>query len=140
MPSDPTPSVYDQLGGAAGLRALVDRFYALMDTLETAQTIRAMHPADLTGSADKLFDFLSGWTGGPPLFVQKHGHPMLRARHLPYAIDTEAARQWMVCMIKALDEQVHDDTLRESLKHSFVKVAAHMRNTEDPTADGPGGQ
>ena len=75
MPSDPTPSVYDQLGGADGLRALVDRFYALMDTLETAQTIRAMHPPDLTGSADKLFDFLSGWTGGPPLFVQKHGTP-----------------------------------------------------------------
>lgn len=132
MPPDSMPSVYDQLGGAEGLRALVDRFYSLMDTLQTAQTIRAMHPEDLTSSADKLFDFLSGWTGGPQLFMKKHGHPMLRARHLPYAIDTEAARQWMVCMIKALDERVEDEELRENLKNSFVKVAAHMRNTQDP--------
>lgn len=132
MPPESAPSVYDRLGGASGLRALVDRFYTLMDTLQTAETIRAMHPADLTSSADKLFDFLSGWTGGPQRFVKKHGHPMLRARHLPYAIDTEAARQWMLCMITALDEQVQDEPLRESLKHSFVRVAAHMRNTNDP--------
>ncbi len=140
MPSDPAPSVYDQLGGEDGLRSLVDRFYELMDTLETAQTIRAMHPADLAGSAEKLFDFLSGWTGGPQRFLQKHGHPMLRARHLPYAIDTEAARQWMVCMIKALDEHVDNEELREGLKQSFVKVAAHMRNTQDPSAPEPSGQ
>ena len=128
--SQPTP--YERIGGDAGVRALTDRFYDLMDALETARPIRDMHPADLQGSRDKLYQFLSGWLGGPQLYVQQHGHPRLRARHLPFAIDTEAARQWMVCMIKALDEQVDDAQLRESLKASFVNVAAHMRNTPDP--------
>lgn len=125
-------TLYDRLGGEAGVRALVDRFYDHMDTLATAQVIRDMHPADLQSSRDKLFMFLSGWTGGPQLYWEAHGHPRLRMRHLPYAIDTEAARQWMVCMIRALDELVEDVSLRESLKLSFVKIAGHMRNTEDP--------
>lgn len=130
MSTQATP--YARIGGEPGVRALTDRFYDLMDTLETARTIRDMHPPDLTESRQKLHDFLCGWLGGPQLYVQKHGHPRLRARHLPFAIDTEAARQWMVCMIKALDEQVADVPLRESLKSSFVNVAAHMRNTADP--------
>ncbi len=130
MSTQATP--FERIGGEPGVRALTDRFYDLMDTLETARTIRDMHPPDLTESRQKLHDFLCGWLGGPQLYVQKHGHPRLRARHLPFAIDTEAARQWMVCMIKALDEQVADVPLRESLKGSFVNVAAHMRNTADP--------
>lgn len=128
--SQATP--YERLGGDAGVRALTDRFYDHMDQLETARTVRDMHPADLRVARDKLYQFLSGWLGGPQLYVQLHGHPRLRARHLPFAIDTEAARQWMVCMIRALDELVDDVGLRESLKASFVNVAAHMRNTPDP--------
>lgn len=128
------PTVYDRLGGAEGVRALVDRFYDYMDTLATAQTVRVMHPDDLASSRDKLYKFLCGWLGGPQLYWQEYGHPRLRARHMPFAIDTEAARQWMVCMVKALDDQVDDKQLREGLKASFVKIAAHMRNTEDPPA------
>jgi hemoglobin len=130
--SDPT--AYDRLGGDDGVRALVDRFYDLMDNQQSTQAIRAMHPDDLTESRRKLYQFLSGWLGGPQLYVQEHGHPRLRGRHMPFPIDSEAARQWMVCMIKSLDEQVPDKALRDSLKASFVNVAAHMRNRSDPPA------
>ena len=77
---------YEILGGADGLRALVDRFYDLMDELQEAETIRALHAPDLTEAREKLFLFLSGWTGGPSLYIEKYGHPRLRARHLPFPI------------------------------------------------------
>jgi hemoglobin len=129
--SDPTPpaaTLFDTLGGADGVRALVDRFYTLMDTLPEAAVIRAMHPADLTESADKLYEFLSGWAGGPPLYVAKRGHPRLRGRHMPFAVDTSAATAWMLCMTQALDEQVPDPALRLRLQESLTRVALHMRN------------
>ena len=84
-------TTYEQMGGEPGIRALVDRFYELMDTLPEAATIRAMHPADLSESIEKLVLFLIGWSGGPPAYVTKYGHPRLRARHLPFAVDDEAA-------------------------------------------------
>ena len=63
----PATTPYELLGGADGVRTLVERFYQLMDTLPEAARIRALHPADLHGSTDKLYKFLSGWLGGPPL-------------------------------------------------------------------------
>jgi hemoglobin len=85
-----TPNVQDTpyalIGGAAPVRALIDRFYDLMDTVPEYYVIRKLHPADLSGSRNKLYMFLSGWLGGPPLYTDKFGHPMLRARHLPFAI------------------------------------------------------
>ena len=60
-----------------------------------AAGIRAMHPEDLQGSRDKLFMFLSGWLGGPDLFVEKFGHPRLRGRHMPFAIGTSERDQWV---------------------------------------------
>ena len=78
--ADKEPTAYDVVGGAARLKALVDRFYVLMDSEPEFAVIRRLHPADLAGSNDKLYTFLSGWLGGPPLYVHKYGHPMLRAR------------------------------------------------------------
>ena len=80
MPEAP----YDLLGGDATVRRLVDRFYDLMDSVPEHYVIRKLHPADLAGSREKLYLFLSGWLGGPQLYAEKFGHPMLRARHLPY--------------------------------------------------------
>jgi hemoglobin len=122
---------YDELGGAEPVRALVDRFYDQMDTLPEAAVIRAMHAADLSGARLKLFQFLSGWLGGPPLYVEAHGHPRLRARHLPFVIDTPAAAAWILCMEAALDHPEVPEGLRGPLLQSFVRLAAHMRNTED---------
>lgn len=127
--SDAERIPYLRLGGEAPLRRLVVRFYELMDTLPEAQGIRAMHPQDLGGSAEKLFKFLSGWLGGPPLFVQEYGHPRLRARHLPFTIAEGERDAWMLCMQKAIDEVVTEDVdLKLHLLDALQGLADHMRN------------
>ena len=119
---------YQRIGGEAKVRQLVDRFYDHMDELPETYGIRKLHAADLSGSRQKLFDFLTGWMGGPQLYVQKHGHPMLRARHLHFPIGDSERDQWLHCMRLALDEVVEDAKLRAELYQAFVKVADHMRN------------
>ncbi len=122
-------SPYRRLGGEAEVKKLVDRFYELMDTLPEAATIRALHPQDLTESNNKLFMFLSGWLGGPDLFQQVYGHPRLRRRHMPFAIDEAARDAWMLCMTKALEEMQLDDVLlTQQLLQSLYKTADFMRN------------
>lgn len=121
-------SPYTRIGGDAAIRALVDRFYALMDELPEAYAARKIHPADLGESANKLFDFLSGWLGGPQRYVEKHGHPMLRRRHFPYAIGPEERDQWLLCMRLALEETVADAPLRQALYAQFAQLGEHMRN------------
>ncbi len=119
---------YQRIGGEAKVRELVDRFYDHMDELPEAYGIRKLHAADLSGSRQKLFEFLSGWMGGPPLYTDKHGHPMLRRRHLPFPIGDDERDQWLHCMRLALDEVVEEPALRHELERAFVKVADHMRN------------
>lgn len=127
-------SIYQRLGGAFGVRALARRFYALMDELPEAYDVRHIHPQDLGGSEDSLFKFLSGWFGGPPLYVAERGHPRLRMRHALYAIGQTQREQWMLCMRMALDEQVEDAALRESLKQVFQGMADHLVNAPDSRA------
>ena len=122
------PTFYERVGGADGTRKLVDRFYELMDTLPEATAIRGMHAASLHVSREKLFLFLSGWLGGPPLYIEKFGHPRLRARHMPFAIDDAARDAWMLCMMRALDDVVSDEDARTKLKGGFQGLADHMRN------------
>lgn len=121
-------SHYQRIGGADKVRALVHRFYQIMDELPEAYGIRKLHPDDLSGSEDKLFKFLSGWMGGPQLFVQEYGHPMLRQRHLPFPIADAERDQWLMCMRQALLEVVEEEALREELMRALIKVADHMRN------------
>lgn len=121
-------SVYSRLGGEPALRALVKRFYELMDTLPEAQGIRHMHPASLAGSEEKLFMFLSGWLGGPNLFVEKYGHPRMRARHLPFKISKSERDQWMLCMVQAFDDVQVAEPIRSELLYSLLNLADHMRN------------
>jgi hemoglobin len=119
---------YERIGGEAVIRALVKRFYQIMDELPETYGIRKMHAADLGGAEQKLYEFLTGWMGGPQLYVEKHGHPMLRRRHLPFAIGDTERDQWMLCMRQALEETVADAPLRQELLSAFQKVADHMRN------------
>jgi len=98
--------------------------------LPEAAGIRAMHAADLSDARTKLFKFLSGWLGGPDLFVQEYGHPRLRQRHFPFAIDTDARDQWMMCMNKALNETAMDVKFRENLSQAFQQLATHMINQD----------
>ncbi|MBI1763065.1 MAG: group II truncated hemoglobin [Acidobacteria bacterium] len=126
----PTTSLYERIGGETVIRQLVDRFYDLMEVEPLAAGIRALHPADLSASREKLFLFLAGWMGGPPLYVQRFGHPRLRARHLPFPIAERERDEWLWCMFKALDEFVPDVGLREQLAHSLAQTADFMRNQE----------
>ncbi|HOL65281.1 MAG TPA: group II truncated hemoglobin [Accumulibacter sp.] len=119
---------YQLIGGEATVAALCDRFYQLMAETPQFRSIRALHPDDLQPSRDKLFLFLSGWLGGPDLYVQHIGNPMLRRRHLPFAIGTEERDQWVACMYLAMEAVGIEESLREKLLASFFNTADFMRN------------
>jgi hemoglobin len=122
---------FEQLGGEPGVRALVDRFYDLMDLEPHCAELRALHPSSLDGSRDKLFWFLCGWLGGPQHYTDRYGHPMLRARHLPYRIATRERDQWLACMIQAMDDLGVDPALAQKLAEAFFGTADWMRNAKD---------
>ena len=121
-------SLYEMLGGEKGLRALVDCFYDIMDSSPETARIRSFHAKSLKRSREKLFMFLSGWSGGPQLYVEKFGHPRLRMRHFPFSIGSVERDQWLWCMNKALDESKLDPRVVEFLKVRFGEVADFMRN------------
>lgn len=121
-------SIYEQLGGEEGVRALTRSFYRFMAELPETQVIRAMHPADLSISEQKLFEFLSGWTGGPQLFVERHGPPMLRRRHFPFSIGASERDQWLLCMKLAIEERGIAEPLKSDLFGALARLADHMRN------------
>jgi len=122
------PTHFEEIGGAEAVRQLVDRFYDLMDTAPEAANVRALHATSLKSSREKLRLFMTGWLGGPPLYVEKHGHPMLRQRHFPFAIGTVERDEWLWCMDRALAEQPMPDDLRHYLQQRLQGVAEHMRN------------
>jgi hemoglobin len=124
-------SAYELIGGESRLRELVDRFYDLMDLEPEFAGIRAMHPPALEGSRDKLLWFLSGWTGGPSLYIERFGHPRLRARHLPFAIASSERDQWLRCMALAMQDIGLPQALQERLMQSFYQTADWMRNREN---------
>jgi hemoglobin len=127
-------TAYERLGGEAGVRELVERFYDHMDQLEQARHVRAMHAKSLRASREKLFLFLSGWLGGPDLYVQQYGHPRLRARHLPFSIGQQERDEWMLCMRRAMEDMGLEDELRAQLEAAFWKTADFMRNRPEHEA------
>ena len=125
------PTAFDLIGGSDKLREMVDRFYDLMDLEPEFAGIRALHPPALDGSRDKLYWFLSGWMGGPSLYIERFGHPRLRARHLPYAIASSERDQWLRCMAWAMQDVGIDEGLQQRLMQSFFDTADWMRNKAD---------
>lgn len=119
-----------QLGGEQAVRALVDRFYDLMDLEPGFADLRRLHPASLDGSRDKLHWFLCGWLGGPSHYTERFGHPRLRARHMPYAIGLNERDQWLACMVQAMRERELPPALAEQLAQAFHGTADWMRNQE----------
>jgi hemoglobin len=128
LPS-PERTPYELIGGEAALRRVVERFYALMDEDPDYYAIRKLHPESLAGSTDKLTWFLSGWLGGPALYAEKIGHPMLRARHLPFTIGRAERDQWLACMKRALEDcGVGTPQFRAWLLQQLFGTADWMRN------------
>jgi hemoglobin len=122
------PSPFEQLGGEPIVRNLVDRFYDLMDLEPAYAELRAVHGTTLADARDKLFWFLCGWLGGPQHFVERFGHPRLRARHMPFSIGILERDQWLACMDQAMTEVHVDTALHQRLNASFFQTADWMRN------------
>lgn len=121
---------YEMVGGAVGVRTLVDRFYDLMETVPEAVKVRALHAKSLKVSRDKLEMYLTGWLGGPPVYEEKFGHPRLRMRHFPFAIGKRERDEWLWCMERAIAEHGMPDALKAELRGKLRIVADHMRNQE----------
>lgn len=125
---DEAASAFTLLGGESAVRALVDRFYDLMELEPGFSGLRALHPQDLSGSRDKLHWFLCGWLGGPNHYIERFGHPMLRARHLPYPIGSSERDQWMACMLTAMQDCAVPEPLATRLGEALHGTADWMRN------------
>ena len=123
---DNTP--YNAIGGDARVRALVDAFYDAMDADPAYDEIRRLHQPDLTEARQKLYEFLSGWLGGPALYIEKYGHPRLRGRHMPFPIGNRERDQWSACMQHAMNACAVEGELRRHLDVRFAHVADFMRN------------
>ncbi|RUO43664.1 hemoglobin-like oxygen-binding protein [Aliidiomarina taiwanensis] len=125
-------SIYSQIGGEKAVLLMANRFYDIMESNPAAAELFAMHPQPLTRIRNTFYEFLSGWLGGPALFVEKYGHPRLRARHLPFRIDTKMRDQWLLCMYQVLDEMLQDEWLSQPIYHElrqrFTALAHHMIN------------
>lgn len=126
-----TTTLYEAIGGEEAVKALTHRFYELMDTLPEAAACRALHPADLSGSEAKFYDYLTGWLGGPPLYTDKHGHPMLRRRHFGASIGAAERDEWLLCFTQALNETVAHPELRRIILEPVTRLAHHMQNRDE---------
>ena len=116
--------MFEAIGGQEVIDKLVDDFYEIMSTDPVAKDCFATHAGkDISESAHKLKYFLSGWTGGPPLYMEKFGHPRLRMRHNPFPIGLKEAEQWMYCMKKALAKSTIPEEVQTQLYNAFIQVA-----------------
>jgi hemoglobin len=125
----PFDTLFEWIGGEAQIKALVERFYDLMDLERGYTQLRATHGGDLHRARQKLFWFLCGWMGGPQHYTEQFGHPMLRARHMPFKIGIQERDQWLACMDQAMGETGVPEALRTRLRESFFQTADWMRNT-----------
>lgn len=122
---------YQIIGEEAGVKKLVTKFYDEMDSNPKMKLIRDLHAKSLDSSRQKLFEFLSGWFGGPDLYINKYGHPRMRARHLPFPIGKEERDQWLVCMRVAMDEMKLPEEWDRQIFMSFYRFATHMINKQE---------
>ncbi len=123
-------SLYSRLGGEQVLRQFVDQLYAFMDDSAEVAHVREMHSADLSYAADRLFMFLSGMLGGPPLYMDAFGHPRLRRKHMHFPIGDEERDQWLLCAQHAADQLAVETSVRAELMDELTRMADHLRNKE----------
>lgn len=121
---------YALLGGAAGVTAIVERFYALMDGTPEFAPLRRLHAPDLSATRTLLFEFLSGWLGGPPLYFQRAEHRCIMSAHRRFAIGPQEAAQWLTCMRQTLTQCGVDEVLQQQIMAALTRMASGMRNRE----------
>jgi len=116
---------YEEIG-AEKLSELIDLFYS---KVAVHPDLFPIFPADLSETARKQKQFMTQYLGGPSLYTEEHGHPMLRARHIPFEITPERAKAWLSCMYQAMDEVGLEGEVREFFYHRLYLTAQHMINT-----------
>jgi hemoglobin len=121
-------TVYEDAGGDAAFRKLVDLFYA---KIETDPLLRPMFPADLGPGKEHQFLFLTQFFGGPARYSERRGHPRLRARHLPFPIGTREAETWLGHMLTAIDEAGIPEPARSKMRNYFDYAAHFLINRAD---------
>jgi hemoglobin len=126
--TDPRPNPYELLGGDAAVRQIVNRFYDLMETEPEAAALRALHAADLGPMRERLSDWLTGWLGGPAVYVARHGPVCIASAHAPFVIDAAMRDQWLVCMNRALEESNAPAQAKDLLRAPLARMAEFLRN------------
>lgn len=121
-------TLYQRLGGERGLKQFVDALYDVMDELPSVSRVRAMHPEDLSHARERLFMFLSGMLGGPPLYMEALGPPRMRRKHMHIKIGDKERDQWLICAALATDSMAITDEVGEELMGKLTVMANHLRN------------
>jgi hemoglobin len=123
-------SIYSRMGGEPVLRKFVDHLYDFMDYFPAVEPLRKMHSADLTQARERLFMFLSGMLGGPPLYMQAYGHPRLRQKHMHFKIGDYERDQWLLCAHNAANQLDISNETREDMMAQITMMADHLRNQD----------
>ena len=126
-----TASVYEQVGGMPFFERLVDHFY---DGVEDDPVLAPLYPEapDFTGARHRLTLFLAQYWGGPTTYNEERGHPMLRARHMPFPVGPAQRDRWMVHMTAALEASDAPPAIKDEMLAYFVRAADHLRNDPRP--------
>ena len=135
----PSTTAYDLIGGEPGIQAFVSRLYDIMASMPEAEYVWKWHPQDMDEVKARLTAFLSGWLGGPVVYPQNYGPPMMRRRHMPFPIGPKERDIWLDCARQALADTVPDVALRELLDEALTAMAEHMRNRNEGGAPGGSG-
>jgi hemoglobin len=121
------PTPFEAIGEDT-LHRLVDNFYELV---AQHPDLAPIFPNEFSEIARKQKQFLTQYLGGPSLYTEEHGHPMMRARHLPFPITPTRAKAWLSCMTQAMDKTELDGPIRDEFYSRLVLTAQHMINTPD---------
>jgi hemoglobin len=121
-------TLYEHMGGADTVRSLVEAFYT---RVQLDPLLAPLFPEDITLVLEKQYLFLIQFFGGPPLYTEQYGHPMMRARHMPVSITNTHAAAWLNCMQHAMKEIKLPDPLVEALMDRLKGPAYHFVNTPE---------
>ncbi|WP_218091039.1 globin [Paenibacillus solanacearum] len=120
--------LYQYIGGAPTIRKIVDAFYP---KVQAHPLLAPLFPEDLTPIMEKQYQFLTQFFGGPPMYTEKHGNPMMRARHFPFPITPSRAEAWLDCMKSALEDVIPSEEMRAVILHRLSGPARFFINTEE---------
>ena len=121
-------SLYQLIGGQDGLKKLVKAYIEALDTRPEARHLRSLYPESLDFSEQRMIEYLSGWLGGPALYLERPGMPMLREKPQMIPISGSTRDEWMYCMRVALANTIEDVQLRLTLEGAFWRMADSLRH------------